>query len=73
VPKDWRIANVTPVFKKGKKKHSGNYRLVSATSVPGMVVEQLILETFSRHTNDKSVIRSIHHGQVMLYQPEKLL
>ena len=26
VPKDWRKANVTPVFKKGKKEDPGNYR-----------------------------------------------
>ena len=24
VPEDWRIANVTPVFKKGKKEDPGN-------------------------------------------------
>ena len=26
VPEDWRIAGVTPVFKKGKKDNLGNYR-----------------------------------------------
>ena len=31
VPEDWRIANVTPVFKKGKKEDPGNHRLVSLT------------------------------------------
>jgi len=33
VPEDWRKANVTPVFKKGKKEDPGNYRLVSLTSI----------------------------------------
>jgi len=35
MPKDWRKASVTAVFKKGKKEDLGNYRLVSLTSVPG--------------------------------------
>ena len=38
VPEDWRKANVTPVFKKGKKDDPGNYRPVSLTSIPGKVV-----------------------------------
>jgi len=43
VPEDRRVDNVTLVFRKGKKKDLGNYRLVSLTSVPGKVMEQLVL------------------------------
>ncbi|KAK4822924.1 hypothetical protein QYF61_023424 [Mycteria americana] len=55
---DWRKANVTPIFKKGRKEDTGNYRPVSLTLIPGKVIEQLILETISRHMKDKEVIRS---------------
>ena len=32
IPNDWKIANVTPIFKKGKKCDAGNYRPVGVTS-----------------------------------------
>ncbi|KGL72651.1 RNA-directed DNA polymerase from mobile element jockey, partial [Tinamus guttatus] len=56
VPEDWRKASVTPVFKKGKKEEAGNYRPVSLTSVPGKVMERLILATVSGHMEDKKVL-----------------
>jgi len=42
-----RKDSVSPVFKKAKKREPGNYRTVSLTSVPGKVMEQLILDVFS--------------------------
>ena len=62
VPEDWRIANVTPVFKKGRKEDPGNYRPVSLTSVPGKVLEQLVLDAISKHLEEKKVMRGSQHG-----------
>jgi len=62
VPKDWRKANVTLVFKKGKKEYPGNYRPVSVTSIPGKKIEQLILKVISKQMEEKNVIRSSQYG-----------
>jgi len=62
VPEDWRIASVTPLFKKGKKEDPGNYRPINLTSVPGKVMEQLILYAISRQLEKKKFIRSSQHG-----------
>ncbi|PKU36829.1 rna-directed dna polymerase from mobile element jockey- hypothetical protein [Limosa lapponica baueri] len=61
VTKDWRKANVTPVFKKGKED-PGNYRLVSLTSVPGKVMEQHILDVISKHVEEEKVTENGQHG-----------
>jgi len=52
VPEDWRLAIVTPVYKKSHKEHTGNYRSVSLTSVPGKAVEQIIWNEITQHGQD---------------------
>ena len=42
LPTDWKLAEVTAVYKKGSKSNRGNYRPVSLTSVCCKILEQLI-------------------------------
>ncbi|KAK4825548.1 hypothetical protein QYF61_000125 [Mycteria americana] len=62
VPVDWRLANATPIYKKGQEEDPGNGRPVSLTSVAGKVMEQTILSAITRHVQDNQVIRPSQHG-----------
>ncbi|GAB0193303.1 mitochondrial enolase superfamily member 1 [Grus japonensis] len=59
---DWKLANVMPIHKKGRKEDLGNYRPVSLTLVPGKVMEQIILSAIMWHVQDNQAIRPSQHG-----------
>lgn len=46
--KDWKVTNVTLIFKKGNRGEPGNYRLVSLTSVLGKLVISVIKDRIRR-------------------------
>ncbi|PKU35907.1 rna-directed dna polymerase from mobile element jockey-like [Limosa lapponica baueri] len=62
VPADWRLANMTSIHKKGQQDDPGNYRPVSLTSVPGKVMEQIMLSVIMRHMKDNQAIRPSQRG-----------
>ena len=62
VPQDWKIANVTPIFKRGSKSSVGNYRPVSLTSVICKLMESLIKDSVITHLLQNSVLNSSQHG-----------
>ena len=52
VQDDWRITNVTPIYKKGQKGDPGNYRPVSLISILGKIMEPFILSALTGHVKD---------------------
>ncbi|PKU34297.1 rna-directed dna polymerase from mobile element jockey-like [Limosa lapponica baueri] len=62
VSTDWKMLNITLIFKKGKEEDPGNYRPVSLVSVPGKIMDQVLLETLSRHMENKEIIGECPHG-----------
>ena len=53
LPQDWKLANISAIFKKGSKQDPGNYRPVSLTSVPGKIVESIIKEHVTEYLNTR--------------------
>jgi hypothetical protein len=57
VPCDWRTGIVTPIYKKGPKGNSGNYRPVSLTSVPCKLMESILKCNIMEHLMCNNLIR----------------
>ena len=59
---DWKIANVTPISKKGKKCDAGNYRPVSLTSHVCKILESIIKDSIINHINVNNLCNESQHG-----------
>jgi ribonuclease P/MRP protein subunit RPP40 len=62
VPTDWKLANITPLFKKGSKSAPGNYRPVSLTSVIGKLFETLLKIKIMGFLDSKDLLSNIQYG-----------
>ena len=62
VPFDWKLADVTAIFKKGSKAEPGNYRPVSLTCIACKVLESIIRDVIISHFNDNDLFAVCQHG-----------
>ena len=49
LPRDWCIANICPIFKKGDRSNAGNYRPISLTSVACKLLEHFVCSNLMTH------------------------
>ena len=61
-PSDWKIANVSPVFKNGLRELLSNYRPISLLSVVGKTMEKCIFKHFFNFLLRNKVITSLQSG-----------
>ena len=62
VPDDWKMALVTPVFKKGKRSAPENYRPVSLTSICCKINEHIIVSETMSHLERQDILVDYQHG-----------
>jgi len=62
VPKDWKNANVTAIFKKGSRKKAENYRPVSLTSHICKCFERILKDEMVKHLESQCLIKESQHG-----------
>ena len=62
VPLEWKEANIIPLFKKGSRNKSVNYRPVSLTSVICQLLESIIREHIMDFLIKHKLINSSQHG-----------
>ena len=64
VPKAWKIANITPIYKGGIKTNPANYRPISLTSTTCRVFERIIKEHMMDFLMEHKLLSPHQHGFV---------
>ena len=57
LPNDWKLANITPVFKKGCKESVENYRPISLTSQVSKILESIIRDDMMTFFLENDLLR----------------
>ena len=61
-PTHWKLARVTPIFKKGKKDEVDNYRPTSVISAVAKIFEKLTCEQLYEYLNSNNLISASQSG-----------
>lgn len=61
-PKNWKIANVIPVFKNGEREVISNYRPISLLSIMGKVMERCVYKHLHNYFNRQNTITCLQSG-----------
>ncbi len=62
VPNSWKIANVIPLFKKGEKSDTNNYRPVSLLSCVSKILERIVFKHVFNYLRDTQFISRHQSG-----------
>ena len=61
-PTEWKIARVTPIFKKGKKNDLNSYRPISVIANVAKILEKIVYEQLFSYFNDNNLLTSCQSG-----------
>ena len=63
LPRDWSLANVAPIFKKGNRVLAENYRPVSLTCITCKLFEHIVCRHILDHVEDHKILTNVYEGQ----------
>ena len=58
----WTQEPVCPIYKKGARSHTENYKLVSLTTIPCKIFEHIIVSKIWENLNEHGIITSQQHA-----------
>ena len=61
-PTKFKLANITPLHKKGSRSNRENYRPISLTSILGKCLEHIIASNFMTHLEKQNILTPTQHG-----------
>ena len=56
IPKEWSLANISPLFKKGDRTLACNYSPVSLTCVPCKLLEHIVCSNIMAHLDEHRLL-----------------
>ena len=62
IPKEWTLANISPLFKKGDRSLACNYRPVSLTCVPSKLLEHIVCSNIMAHLDEHKLLSDKQHA-----------
>jgi hypothetical protein len=62
LPDIWKNANVSPIFKKGKRFEAVNYRPISFTCICCKIMEHLVTSHILKHDDANNIMHPLQHG-----------
>ena len=62
LPAEWKSANIVPIFKKGDRTKTCNYRPVSLTSICSKILEHVVYTCIFSHLKEHNILREEQHG-----------
>ena len=62
IPLDWKLANISPIYKKGSRSMAGKHRPVSLTCVASKLMESFVKDAMLKHLLENNLNTPDQHG-----------
>ena len=73
IPKEWSLANICLLYKKGDRALACNYRSVSLTCVPSKLLEHIVCSNIMAHLDEYKLLSDRQHAYRKRYSYETQL